>query len=162
MREAKARSARLWDDKANEGIEGASDPVEHAKAKEMAHHYRWRASKVAPRECGEKVDLNHSGVAVKKVFAGEVSLPQAVKQVEATKPKKPDAVPNCFEIWVVQPYGGLGAPCIVRGSLADWSRPCHATSSNVRFACALSPGRALTAALRTTATMPSVPMRENA
>ena len=61
VREARARSARLWDDKATQGIEGAKDQFELAKAKEMAHHYRWRASKIAPREYGEKLDLNHTG-----------------------------------------------------------------------------------------------------
>lgn len=54
-REARALSARTWDDKAATVIEEAGDPFELAKAKELAHHYRWRASKIAPREYGDKV-----------------------------------------------------------------------------------------------------------
>lgn len=54
-REARALSARTWDDKAETVIDEAGDPFELAKAKELAHHYRWRASKIAPREYGDKV-----------------------------------------------------------------------------------------------------------
>jgi hypothetical protein len=58
-REARAQTALMWDDKATAVIEEAQDQFELAKAKELAHHYRWRASKIAPREYGDKVDLNH-------------------------------------------------------------------------------------------------------
>jgi hypothetical protein len=60
-KEARALSARIWDDKATEGIEAASDPFELSKAKEMAHHYRWRASKIAPRDYGDKLTQEHTG-----------------------------------------------------------------------------------------------------
>jgi hypothetical protein len=56
-REARALSARTWDDKAETVIDEAGDPFELAKAKELAHHYRWRASKIAPREYGDKVAI---------------------------------------------------------------------------------------------------------
>lgn len=58
-REARAQTAQMWDDKATQVIEDALDQFELAKAKELAHHYRWRAAKIAPREYGDKVDLNH-------------------------------------------------------------------------------------------------------
>lgn len=54
-REARKSMARFWDDKAQQEIESARDPFALAKAKELAHHYRWRASKIAPKEYGEKV-----------------------------------------------------------------------------------------------------------
>lgn len=54
-REARRRTARLWDEKATATIEAATDTFQLAKAKEMAHHYRWRASKIAPREYGDKL-----------------------------------------------------------------------------------------------------------
>lgn len=54
-REARAKAAALWDDRATAVIEEASDPFELAKAKELAHHYRWRASKIAPKVYGDKV-----------------------------------------------------------------------------------------------------------
>jgi len=58
-REARARTARLWDEQATREIAAATDPFELAKAKELAHHYRWRAAKIAPRDYGEKIE--HSG-----------------------------------------------------------------------------------------------------
>lgn len=54
-REARAATAKLWDDKATSTIESAGDQFELSKAKELAHHYRWRASKIAPREYGDKL-----------------------------------------------------------------------------------------------------------
>lgn len=60
-REARAQTAQMWDDKATQAIEDADDQFELAKAKELAHHYRWRAAKIAPREYGDKVDVNHGG-----------------------------------------------------------------------------------------------------
>jgi len=61
VRESRTKAARLWDEKAAERIDSAKNPFELAKAKELAFHYRWRASKTAPKEYGEKLDLNHSG-----------------------------------------------------------------------------------------------------
>lgn len=62
-REARAQTALMWDDKATHVIEEAGDQFELAKAKELAHHYRWRAAKIAPKEYGDKVDVNHGGQA---------------------------------------------------------------------------------------------------
>ena len=61
-RSARARAsrilaARLWDDMATSVIDSATDSFELAKAKELAHHYRWRASKIAPRDYGDKVAI---------------------------------------------------------------------------------------------------------
>lgn len=60
-REARAKTAAIWDHEATSVIERAGDQFELAKAKELAHHYRWRASKIAPREYGEKVQQEHTG-----------------------------------------------------------------------------------------------------
>lgn len=63
-RSARARGARAigaghWDEKATDLIAEAADPFELSKAKELAFHYRWRASKLAPKDFGEKVQ--HTG-----------------------------------------------------------------------------------------------------
>ncbi|TMN18478.1 hypothetical protein [Pseudoxanthomonas sp. X-1] len=55
VREARSAMARYWDEKAEAGIESAEDEFALKKAKELSHHYRWRASKIAPREYGDKV-----------------------------------------------------------------------------------------------------------
>lgn len=56
-REARSTAAAAYDDMALDGIEEANDPFELARAKERAHHLRWRASKVNPKEYGDKVEL---------------------------------------------------------------------------------------------------------
>jgi hypothetical protein len=61
MREARQRSARVWDERAEHVITTAGDPFELNKAKELAHHYRWRAKAIAPREYGDKVTQEHTG-----------------------------------------------------------------------------------------------------
>jgi hypothetical protein len=55
VKDARRAAAVLWEEKAEQGIADAADPFELSKAKELAHHYRWRASKIAPREFGDKV-----------------------------------------------------------------------------------------------------------
>lgn len=60
-KEARVAMARYWDEKAEAGISGAADAFDLSKAKELAHHYRWRASKVAPRDYGDKVQQEISG-----------------------------------------------------------------------------------------------------
>jgi len=61
VREVRIATARIWDEKAESGIENAGDPFELAKAKELAHHYRWRAAKIAPRDYGERVTQELTG-----------------------------------------------------------------------------------------------------
>ena len=61
MKEARQQSGRIWDEKAEEVIIRAGDPFELSKAKELAHHYRWRAKAIAPREYGDKVQNEHTG-----------------------------------------------------------------------------------------------------
>lgn len=55
---ARAKSARYWDDRAQTMIEEASDAFELAKAKELAHHFRWRASKIAPSDYGDRLRVD--------------------------------------------------------------------------------------------------------
>lgn len=62
FREARRQSARTWDDLAEHFIKSAEDQFELNKAKELAHHYRWRAKAIAPREYGDKVTQEVTGV----------------------------------------------------------------------------------------------------
>lgn len=57
VREARSLSAAAYDEKAEACIAEASDPFELAKAKELAHHYRWKASKISPKKYGDKLAL---------------------------------------------------------------------------------------------------------
>jgi transcriptional regulator with XRE-family HTH domain len=56
-RESRRRAAALWDEMATEVLEEAKDGFGLAKAKELAHHYRWRASKIAPKVYGERTTV---------------------------------------------------------------------------------------------------------
>ncbi len=60
-REARISAARLWEERAGQVIEEAQDQFALAKAKELAHHYRWKASKANPKEFGDKVTAEHVG-----------------------------------------------------------------------------------------------------
>jgi hypothetical protein len=55
VRETRQAMARIWDEQAEQGIREAKDPFELSRAKELAHHFRWRASKIAAREYGDRV-----------------------------------------------------------------------------------------------------------
>jgi len=57
VKEARAQSARTFEEKAERVISDARDPFELSKAKELAHHYRWRASKIGAKEYGDKVAI---------------------------------------------------------------------------------------------------------
>lgn len=61
VREARQAMAKVWDEKAEQRIESALDEFGLKKAKELAHHYRWRSAKVSPLEYGDKVSLEHAG-----------------------------------------------------------------------------------------------------
>jgi hypothetical protein len=60
-REARELTAKLWDEKAEAEIRKAKTPIELAKARELAHHYRWRAAKIAPKTYGDRMEVEHSG-----------------------------------------------------------------------------------------------------
>jgi hypothetical protein len=60
-RSARVLSARLWDQKAEEVIATAPDRFALEKARELAHHYRWRAKAIAPRDYGDRVTNEHTG-----------------------------------------------------------------------------------------------------
>ena len=55
VREARSNSAVLWDERAEEVLNDmAESPMGIAKARELAHHYRWRAKAHNPRDFGER------------------------------------------------------------------------------------------------------------
>jgi len=58
VREARIAAARSFDEKAEQELRDAKDPFTLARAKELAHHYRWKASKADPRGYGEKIEID--------------------------------------------------------------------------------------------------------
>lgn len=64
-RSARARIARIkaaaaWDELAEKGIAEATSKFELEKAREIAHHYRWRAKAIAPRDYGDRPVLEET------------------------------------------------------------------------------------------------------
>lgn len=58
VREARIAAARTFDEMAEAELRAAADPFALAKARELASHYRWKASKSNPREYGEKIEID--------------------------------------------------------------------------------------------------------
>lgn len=76
VREVRRMMAAFWDEKAETVIFNAEDEFELKKAKELAHHYRWKAAKIAPLEYGERQQVEHSGkVGLESLVAGEPPKP---------------------------------------------------------------------------------------
>lgn len=50
-------SAQAYDELAEKVIREAADVFELSRAKEIAHHYRWRASKIAPKVYGDRTTV---------------------------------------------------------------------------------------------------------
>lgn len=59
-REARIAAARSYDDMAEEELRKAEDPFSLAKARELASHFRWKASKADPRVYGEKLAVDQN------------------------------------------------------------------------------------------------------
>jgi len=83
-KDSRAAAAVLWDERAQEGIESAADPFELAKAKELAHHYRWRASKIAPKVYGDKLEL--AGELTHKKAAADMTDDELLALAKGRKP----------------------------------------------------------------------------
>ena len=66
VREALEYSAQTFDDKAEEVLltaEGTKEEI--MRARELAQHYRWKASKRNPRRFGDKMDVTTDGKEIK-------------------------------------------------------------------------------------------------
>lgn len=74
VREARITAASSYDDLALQSIRAANNPFELAKARDEAHHLRWRASKYNPRTFGERTTI-----------AGDPDAPMQSNGVDVTK-----------------------------------------------------------------------------
>lgn len=60
IRDARRLAAEAWVEKAEQVVADAKNNFELQKARELAHHYRWRASKISP-QYNDKVVQEHTG-----------------------------------------------------------------------------------------------------
>lgn len=84
---ARTRVAQLWEERAETVIREAKTSFELQKARDLAHHYRWRASKIAPRNYGDKVQQEITGAG----GAPLVDVGAGVLEALARKHRGPDA-----------------------------------------------------------------------
>ena len=77
VRDAREQLAKLWDEKAEDVLQQAFDEFTLKKTRELASHYRWRASKTAPREYGDRVEVKGTMTLEQLVAA---SAPEAVPE----------------------------------------------------------------------------------
>ena len=76
VRDARAQLAKLWDEKAEDVLQQADDEFKLKKARELASHYRWRASKTAPREYGDRVEVKAT-MSLESLVTGSYKQPEA-------------------------------------------------------------------------------------
>ena len=91
VREARIAAARSFDEKAEEGLRLAGDPFSLARAKELAHHYRWKASKADPRGYGEKIEIDQKTTLTDLT---DEQLDARLKAIEAARAASADASPE--------------------------------------------------------------------
>jgi hypothetical protein len=84
VRSARISSAILWEEQAEHRLDDAADQFGLAKAKELAHHYRWRAAKIAPADYGDRTQHEHSGTVTLEALVGG-----SFKQIEPPAPGPP-------------------------------------------------------------------------
>lgn len=78
-REAASMAGRFWDEAAEAGIRAATDVLSLAKARELAQHLRWRASKLSPAYADRsKVEV---GGAVGVFDAAQALTPEQLQRV---------------------------------------------------------------------------------
>lgn len=94
-REARAAASSMYDEQAQHAIERAQDPLELAKARELAQHLRWRASKVDPAGYGDKstldVSVDHKAVTDAALLSRLSKLGVSVGAIVPRGPEDGDA-----------------------------------------------------------------------
>lgn len=76
VKEARTVAAAAWDEKAEALLRDAKDNFELMKAKELSHHYRWRAKAIAPRDYGDRPLTDEKANMVEHVDVPSVASPK--------------------------------------------------------------------------------------
>lgn len=80
VRSARVASAQAFDEMALEGILAAKSKIALGRAKEAAHHLRWRASNVNPADYGDKLRVDSN---VSFTNLSEAELARRAAEIEA-------------------------------------------------------------------------------
>ena len=86
--EARRMAAALWDESAEHVVHGASTWFQLEQAKQLASHYRWRASKIDVQGYGDKqsIEMNVKPLPMEEVDAKLQQLAGFWAQLPATQP----------------------------------------------------------------------------
>lgn len=76
VKDARTVAAAAWDEKAEALLLNAKDNFELMKAKELSHHYRWRAKAIAPRDYGDRPVADEKANTVEHVDVPTVACPK--------------------------------------------------------------------------------------
>lgn len=76
-KDARNLAAIFWEERAEVVVLDAADEFDLKKARELAQHYRWRASKIAPRDYGDRLEVETKGMpmVIIKDFTGRKNEP---------------------------------------------------------------------------------------
>lgn len=73
VREARRLAADAWVERAEQVVLAATNGFELQRARELAHHYRWKASKISP-QFNDKVVQEHTGPGGGPVSVTKIEL----------------------------------------------------------------------------------------
>lgn len=90
VHEARVDAATAWDEKAEEAILKARGKDGIAKGRELAHHYRWRASKADPRRYGDKLEIDQTTTVI-NLSDEEIARRAAAIRAKLFEAEKPPA-----------------------------------------------------------------------
>ena len=75
-------SSQSYDEKAEQVlIEAEGTSVEIMRARELAQHYRWKASKRSPKRYGDKLDLTTDGEKITTDYS-KIPIEELIKRAE--------------------------------------------------------------------------------
>lgn len=95
-RDSRIISAQAIDEQAQEAIRSAKDQFDLQKARELAVHLRWKASKIAPRDYGDKLqveaNVTHNNLSDDELQkrSAELATQLAAEQAALTPAIAPD------------------------------------------------------------------------
>jgi hypothetical protein len=72
--DVRRQCAQMWEERAERVITEATTSFELTKARDLAHHYRWRAAKIAPKKYGDKVVQELTGPGGAPLASSNIDL----------------------------------------------------------------------------------------
>jgi hypothetical protein len=84
IKEVKKLAAHAWDELAVETLRKAKTPIELGVARELAHHYRWRAGKINHREYGDRLKIDDETPKDQSILTTAQRIRAMLEEIERT------------------------------------------------------------------------------